>query len=200
VSSDLQSTLARLLKAGARPALVEIPELRFLMVDGEGPPQSSPRFHEAIQALYTFSYTARFALKERNVAWKVAALEGLWWSATGGPPLPERPDDWRWTVMIAQPEELDGELLQVCREKAAAKGIAVAGEVRLESFAEGLCAQILHVGPYAAEGPTLETLNAFIRDNALEPAGRHHEIYLSDPSRTPAEKVKTILRQPVRSA
>lgn len=192
-----------LLKPSAkRVELVEVPPTNFLMADGQGDPNTSQDYKEAVEALYTLSYGLKFALKKAlGVTSKVAPLEGLWWADDMAEFSAEHKSDWRWTMMIAQPEAVDAAWVARVREEVGRKKTLPASErVRLEAFHEGLAAQIMHVGPYAAEGPTIETLHAFIRDAGYTFDGRvqkHHEIYLGDPRRSAPEKLRTVLRQPV---
>ncbi|MEV6965927.1 GyrI-like domain-containing protein [Hamadaea sp. NPDC051192] len=171
-----------------RPELVDLAEQEFLMVDGRGDPDG-PGYAEAVAALYKPAYALRFALKRAGVDRKVAPLEGRWWSddladfAAGG----DR-SRWNWTMMIGLPAE------------AAELDVPLAEGVRRERFTEGLSAQALHVGPYATEPETLDVLHAFITEQGYAIDGEHHEIYLSDPRRTKPERLKTILRYPVRRA
>jgi len=203
---DLRKQLAPLYKASAKqPALVEVPAMNFLMVDGRGDPNTAPEFQQAIEALYGLSYTLKFALKKRGgVDYGVMGLEGLWWAEGGDPAEAFRSGDkarWRWTLLIAQPDFITRAAVEAARQELLARrpNPAAAG-ARLERFQEGLSAQVLHVGPYAEEAATLDRLHAFIRDKGLQVAGKHHEIYLSDPRRCAPERLKTILRHPVRKA
>jgi hypothetical protein len=130
--------------------------------------------------------------------WVVPPLEGLWWSDDTGDFLAGNKDAWEWTLMIMQPEFVTEEMLtKAVEELKAKKKTAGLDLVRLDTFNEGLSAQVLHIGPYAAEGLTIARLHAFIKDKGYEIRGKHHEIYLSDPQRTEPEKIKTIIRQPV---
>jgi hypothetical protein len=197
---DLRKQLPHLWKASAtKPVLVEVPALGFLMVDGEGDPNTSAAFQEAIEALYGLSYTLKFTSKMGGGAdWKVMGLEGLWWADGPEAFRTRRKDEWRWTLMVAQPDVVTAEMAEAAAETLRQKkNPAALDRVRLERFEEGLSAQILHVGPYSEEGPMIERLQAFIRDEGHEPAGKHHEIYLSDARRTAPEKLKTLLRHPV---
>jgi hypothetical protein len=197
--TDFKRELRELYTAKPTPTLVEVPELAFLMIDGHGDPNTSGEYSEAVQALYAVSYAAKFALKRAGVLdYGVMPLEGLWWV----PDMSRFMEDksaWDWTMMIMQPDELTPELLEQATAKAAAKmPPAAVDRLRLERFAEGQAAQVLHTGPYSAEGPTIAGLHAFIAEHGLERAGKHHEIYLGDPRRTAPEKLKTVVRQPVR--
>jgi len=179
-------------KAKREPELLDVPERLFLMVDGKGDPNGSEEFPGAVSALYSLSYGLKYLVKrELGVDTSVGTLEGLWWVEDGDFSLEDR-SGWRWTAMIEQPEEATPE-----RIESLARDRGVAEPPRLERFAEGRTAQILHVGPFADEGPTIERLHTFIRDQGLRPTGRHHEIYLSDARRTAPERLRTILRQPV---
>ncbi len=181
-------------KVGARrdPELLEVPERLFLMADGRGDPNGSEEFQQAIGALYSLSYGLKYRLKgELGVDRTVGALEGLWWVDEGPLSFEDR-SNWRWTLMIEQPEEATKDRLD-----ALARERGLEERPRLERFTEGRAAQILHVGPFAEERPTVERLHAFIEEQGLRPTGRHHEIYLSDTRRTAPERLRTILRQPV---
>jgi hypothetical protein len=196
---DLKKELKPLYTASAEEAkLVTGWPLNYLMFNGYGDPDANPEFQGGVEALYSASYTLKFMLKkEQELDWVVPPLEGLWWMLMADFDL-ERRDDWRWTVMIPQPTEVTPELLEqgvaAARQK---KDLPALEKLRLEIYNEGQAAQILHVGPYSAEGPTIDRLHAFIQEKGLHLCGKHHEIYLSDPRRSAPEKMKTILRQPV---
>jgi hypothetical protein len=198
---DLRKTLKEFYTASARkPKLVDVPAHSFLMLDGAGDPESAPAFHEAIQALYTVAYTLKFGLKKAGAGpdFSVMALEGLWWTDRGSVFNAQKRDTWKWTLMILQPDHITKKQVgtAIC-EAHDKKGMAILGKVRFERFCEGPCAQIMHVGPYSDELPTIERLHAFIEKQGYRPAGKHHEIYMGDPRRAKPEKLKTILRQPV---
>lgn len=128
----------------------------------------------------------------------VMPLESLWWMDEAGGFSLENKDEWKWTAMLMQPIFVTREhfvkAVEAVRKKNDPPGLE---KVRLESFEEGLAAQIMHIGPYAAEAPTIEKIHKFIADNGYRLRGKHHEIYLSDPRRTPPEKIKTVIRQPI---
>ncbi len=181
------------------PTLVKVPSLSYLMVDGEGDPNVSADFREAIQALYGLSYTLKFQLKAEGVEHVVAPLEGLFHAEDPSVFLKGKKKEWEWTLMILQPKEVTAKRLAAARtELMRKKKLASMPNVRLSKLAEGLCAQVLHIGPYAAEGPTIRGLHRFIEESGCAFAGAHHEIYLSDPGRVAPQKMKTIIRQPVR--
>jgi hypothetical protein len=197
---DLKKQLKHLYRPSAKkPSIVEVPPMNFLMIDGQGHPNESEDYHACMQALYGLSYTIKFASKLRlGVDYVVMALEGLWWTGDT-PDFREDEGAWKWTSMIMQPEHITAQFVEEAREELAAKKDPPAlDRVRFQRFEEGLSAQIMHVGPYDAEGPTIERLHVFISENGYQLRGRHHEIYLGDPRRTAPERLKTVLRQPVR--
>lgn len=179
--------------------VVDVPELTFLMVDGHGDPNVAPAYVAAVQALYTLSYAVRaVARAELGRVHTVGPLEG-WWSAAD-PRLFVTGDKgaWDWTMAICQPAWATADLLEPAREQARRKAMPALELVRLESYAEGPSAQLLHVGPYDAEGSALARLHEeFLPRHGLTFGGRHHEVYLSDPRRTAPARLRTVLRQPV---
>jgi hypothetical protein len=189
--------------ASRMPELVRVPGLSFAMVDGTADPTGSDEFSSAIGALYGISYTLRFGVKrERGVVYRVGPLEALWWADDMADFRQGARDRWHWTAMIVQPALVtDGMFDDARAEVARKRGPSSALEhARLERLDEGLAGQVLHVGPYSAEGPTIDRLHAFIHDSGLTFDGRrerHHEIYLGDPRRSAPEKLRTIVRQPV---
>jgi hypothetical protein len=190
---------ALMLKVPREPVLVNVPALKYLMTDGKGDPAKSPDFRDAIGALYGLAYTMKFMLKDRGVTESVPMpLEGLFWADDMSAFMKARRGEWRWTLMLLQPSAVDAKLLKEARVKLEKKrkGAGIP-PVRLARFAEGACAQVLHLGPYAEERPTIQRLHRFISEQGYELTGRHHEIYLSRPGGNPA-KMKTVIRQPVR--
>jgi hypothetical protein len=184
----------------AVPVLVDVPGLDFALVDGSGDPNTSPDYRQALAALYAFSYPVVITLKRLGrLGLKVGPLEGQW-SADDMNAFGTAGDrtTWRWTMMIRQPEGIPDDVLTRARAKVIAKvGRSAASSLRIERFDEGRCAQVMHHGPYADEGHTIERLHAFIAEQGMQLRGRHHEIYLSDPRRTVPAAMKTVLRQPV---
>jgi hypothetical protein len=201
VKVDDKREFRQLYAPGLEPAFVDVPEMTFLTIDGTGDPNTSLAFQAAVEALYAASYGLKFAIKRApsGIDHVVMPLEGLW-HVPGQTGYPEgAPDAWSWTLMIKQPDEVTQELAEeAIHDAAVRKPLPAATQLRLERFHEGRSAQVMYVGPFAAERPTIERLMAFIRDQGHEPEGRHHEIYLSDPARTAPEKLKTIIRHPVR--
>jgi hypothetical protein len=200
---DLKQEMPRLYRASAKEVeILDVPELSFLMVDGTGDP-NGPAFQDAVGALYTLSYTLKFLLKNdpEGADFGVMPLEGLWWTGDPGRFDLGARDSWNWTAMIRQPAFVTEAHFIWARDEARRKRPQAALDIaRLETYREGLAVQILHVGPFATEPATIARLHQFLADRSFVPAGRHHEIYLSDPRRAAPEKLRTILRQPVRPA
>lgn len=182
-------------------AVVSVPALQFLMVDGHGDPNSAQEYKDALAALYPLAYALKFLSKtDLGQDYTVMPLEALWWAYDMASFTDARDKSrWDWTLMTMVPDWLGAEHMEKAQETLTRKrGRAVLKEVRLESFHEGLSVQTLHIGPYDHEGPVLEEMhNSFIPKKSLTMTGRHHEIYLSDPRRTAPGKLRTILRQPV---
>jgi len=182
------------------PARIDVPPLPYLMIDGAGDPNTAPAFAEAMQVLYSLAYTMKFEMKKREVDYPVMAPEGLWWAEDMADFANTPKDEWLWTLMIMQPEVVTPELLAwAAGEVERKKGLAAVHKVRLETYHEGLSAQILHVGPFSEEGPAIVKLHEFIAAQDYKLLGKHHEIYLSDMRRVPPEKWRTIIRQPMRT-
>ncbi|MEO8476724.1 MAG: GyrI-like domain-containing protein [Actinomycetota bacterium] len=197
---DLKRQLGELYRAHAEPALVEVPSMRFLMIDGHGDPNGSTTFREAVQSLYAVSYGLKFRVRgmDHGIEYGVMPLEGLWWIPNARVWDFEDKSDWDWTLMIMQPDVVTEELVdEILAEKADVHDTVAIERLRFETFAEGTVAQALHVGPWAAERATLERLSEFVRTAGYLPTGKHHEIYLSDPARTAPERLRTIVRHPV---
>ena len=202
---DLRKTYKHLYQPSAKEVtIVEVPRLQFAMIDGQieagRAPGDSPSFQQALEALYGISYTLKFASKQRQenpIDYKVMALEGLWWVDSGEFEITD-PTNWRWTAMILQPDHITEAMFQQALAQLRRKKPGPAlDKLRLEAFEEGLCMQVMHVGPYAEEPATIARMEAFARENGYVRRGKHHEIYLGDPRRAAPEKLKTVLRQPI---
>ncbi len=186
----------------ASPVLVDVPDLSCLMVDGEGKPEGpATEYARALEALFAVSYTVHFSAKDLGEEPPgVNPLETLWWTDEGEL-LDAPPARWRWTAFIVQPDWLDAAgfatAASQARQRRTLPGLS---RMRLDTLIEGRAAQIMHVGPYEAEAPTIRRLLSFIGDQGLRPRGRHHEIYLGDPRRTRPERLRTAIRQPVEPA
>lgn len=186
----------------AAPGVADVPEMPFLMVDGTGDPRGEA-YQQAVSLLYGLSYTIK--MKGRDwpgyMGYAVYPLEGLWWLENGPFSFTDR-EGWLWTSMIRQPAFVTPQVLQWAVELTRKKkpGLNYAA-VRLEHFTEGLCVQMMHLGPYAEEPATVEAMRGFMEKEGLRDMTgterKHHEIYLSDPNKAAPEKMKTVLRHPV---
>ena len=198
---DHKKELKHLYRPSAKQvSVVDVPAMTFLMVDGRGDPNTSLAYQQALEALYSLSYTLKFKIKKgAGVDYTVMPLEGLWW--TDDPSLfsLSDKDSWSWTSMLMQPEVVTLEAVEEALvEVEQKKDPPALDRVRFEAYHEGLSAQIMHIGPYAAEEPTIARLHRFIAGEGYALRGKHHEIYLSDPRRTAPERMRTVIRQPIR--
>ncbi len=181
-------------------AIVDVPELSFLKIDGKGAPGSGT-FGDAIEALYAVSYTLKFMVKKgpQQTDYGVMPLEGLWWADNMSSFNVDNKDDWKWTLMIMQPNLVSADSVAAAIEQVKTKKNPTAlPMLKFESYTEGPAVQTLHIGPFSEEGPVVEELHRFISDNGNTIAGKHHEIYLSDFRRAAPEKLRTIIRQPMK--
>lgn len=198
-SIDLKKVLSDY-TARATPEIVEIPERQYLMVDGTGDPNTADDYRHAIEALYPIAYGLRAAHKKvTGDAYVVMPLEALWWADDMDDLISANKSKWSWTAMIGLPDAMAAEMIDnTVPEVIAKKRLVAGGRVRVERFAEGTTAQVLHVGPYDDEGPVITALHEFIADQGYRLHGTHHEIYLSDPRKAHPSKLRTIIRQPAR--
>jgi hypothetical protein len=197
------TAVERLYRARSTPELVVVPSLRFLCLDGHGDPNTSPAYADAVQALYAVSYAAKFAVRKAGgTDFRVSPLEGFWSAEDMGTFVTGEKGAWDWTMVIRQPDSVTEALVaRLVEEVAEKKALPAVRDLRLETITEGTAAQVLHVGPYAAEGPTIQRLHDFIHEQGFVFPGdveRHHEIYLGDPRRAAPEKLRTIIRQAYR--
>ncbi len=207
---DLKSDLKYLYTASSKKVgLIQVPCLQFAMIDGAiekgQAPGTSAGFQEATQALYGISYTLKFLLKKRKthaIDYPVMALEGLWWVEDGVFDITVK-DNWFYTLMIVQPDVINENIFaegmsEVRRKRGDSPALS---KIRLKSFEEGLCLQVLHIGPYATEPASIQKMEEFTVENGYRDrvgvGGKHHEIYLGDPRRADPSKLKTILRHPI---
>lgn len=188
------------------PGIINVPKMKFAMVDGKGDPNDNVSYEEAVELLYGISYTIKMSkMKGRQpegyFEYVVPPLEGLWWCEEGPFDLYQR-DNWLWTSMMRQPEFVTEEVFAwACKELAKKKPELDVNRARLCEFEEGLCVQMMHIGPYSEEPATVENMRAFMKEQGLKDATgmyrKHHEIYLMDPRKTEPSKLKTVLRHPV---
>jgi hypothetical protein len=201
ITLDLKHDLKSLYNPSAHEfSVVQVPPMSFLMIDGQGDPETAPAYQQAIDALYSVAFTLKYSLKHSLVAeYPVMPLEGLWWADDPASFDLGRRDEWKWTMMIMQPDIITQELVAVAQAEAREKkDLPALDKMRFARFDEGLAVQILYIGPYQDEGPTIRKMLEFIETQGRQPAGKHHEIYLGDPRRTAPEKLKTVLRHPMR--
>lgn len=184
-----------------RVRFVTLPPARFLAIDGTEPP-GSPEYLAAIGSLFATAYRLHFLLQGRGVTEPVGRLEALYWftperllDSANADVSPAGPSDWRWRLLIAVPEATTRDEVAVAAQSG--QEIALAERIRLEEWTEGPSAQILHVGSYGDEGPTIRKLHDAIAAAGLRPHGPHHEIYLNDPHRVGEDRARTVLRQAV---
>lgn len=181
-------------------SVVEIPSMNFIKIDGMGNPNTAPEFKDAVEALFPVAYHLKFNLKKRvdnPIDYAVLPLEGLWWTDDMREFSLENKDSWKWTAMIMQPGFITSDLFEQAVDAVRKKkNLPALPKLRFEAFHEGKAVQIMHIGPFATEGPTIEKLHQFIRAQGGQLRGKHHEIYLSDFRKVAPEKMKTVIRQP----
>ena len=187
--------------------VLDVPPMLAIAVDGAGDPNMSPDYVEAVSALFSVAYTIKFAAKAQGREMVVGPLEGLWWAEDPRSFIERDKGAWSWRMLIVQPPWVDEVTLEAAVAKVAAKqavkgaglGSTALSKLTLVTLNGGRCAQVLHIGSYDDEGPTLADLHdRFMPEHGLAFNGPHHEIYVGDPRRTAPEKLKTVLRQPVR--
>lgn len=192
-----------------KPGIIEVPEMRFIMVDGKGNPNTSEFYKEAVEVLYGLSYAIKMSKMGSSQPvgyfdYVVPPLEGLWWfednffdgSVSG------RKDEFSWVMMIRQPKFVTPEVFETAKASMSKKKPGLDTSIaRLEDFTEGLCAQVMHIGSYDDEPLTVAALEEFIESQGFRTVmsglRQHHEIYLGDPRKTAPEKLKTVIRHPI---
>lgn len=205
ITIDLRKQFKHLYQPSAKKfTVVDVPPLNFLMIDGTGNPNTSQDYRDALEALYGLSYTLKFGVKlgkygQKKYDYPVMSLEGLWWMDDMLEFSVARKDDWKWTMMMMQPDIITPDQVELARaDLITKKNPVAASKIRFKPYHEGLCAQIMYFGPYADEGPTIQRLHDFISESGHQLRGKHHEIYIGDPRRTAPEKLKTVIRQPMQ--
>jgi hypothetical protein len=198
---DLKKELKHLYQPSAKVIVqVDVPTMNYLMVDGVGDPNTSQAYSDAVEALFTVSYAVKFMVKKGALAidYGVMPLEGLWWADDMSRFTTTDKSNWKWTMMIMQPSFVTTEMIDsAIADVTKKKNPTAISKLRLEVISEGRCAQILHIGPFSEEGPTIEKVHQFI-DSRSRLTGKHHEIYLSDIRKADPSKWKTIIRQPMQ--
>ncbi len=199
---DLRKELKQFYSAKKKPKLIDVPSGNFLTFHGRGAP-GGEAYQEALQALYASAYTIKFKCKAVDRDFKVMTLEGLWWwddrtafTLADAPPR----ETWNWISMIRMPDYVSDELFAELKPEIKEKRGDIVNKVKFEEFYEGLSAQIMHIGPFSEEQPTVDKLHSFIEEQGYKLRGHHHEIYMSDPRRSKPENLKTIIRHPIELA
>jgi hypothetical protein len=197
---DLKKEYKNLYAASARQVVeVDVPEFNFLMIDGMGDPNTAHEYSLAVEALFSVSYKTKFMIKKGSDAidYAVMPLEGLWWADDMSAFTSNDKSSWKWTMMIMQPAFVTQNMIdEAISEVQKKKSNPAISELRFQAFTEGRCAQILHIGPFSEEGPSIQRVHNFINEHS-EISGKHHEIYLSDIRRAAPQKWRTIIRQPM---
>jgi hypothetical protein len=198
---DYKKELAYLYQPSAKQVVVvEVPPMNFLRINGTGDPNTSEAFKQGIEALFSVSYALKFIVKKSAVAvdYGVLPLEGLWWAEDMAQFNIDDKHNWLWTIQIMQPKYVTAILVeQALAQTQKKKSLPALPLLRFETVTEGRAAQILHIGPFAAEKPTVDKVHAYITAQGHHLMGKHHEIYLNDFTKTAPEKLKTIIRQPL---
>lgn len=189
-------------KAG-KPEIVEVPPFKYVMIDGQGDPNTSEEFADKVGVIYGLAYTIKFIMKkdsDQPFEFKVPPFSGLWSADDMTAFVKEgRRHEWKWTLMILMPDQVtQGVFEKGVKDLIKKKNPPYANDIRFDIYEEGTCAQILHLGPYSEEGPTIKTLHDFLHEQGFTFNGHHHEIYIGDPRKSKPEKLKTIIRQPVK--
>ena len=198
---DYKKEMKDLYTAKFKPAVVHVPKMNFIMINGQGDPNSSQEYIDAIQTLYPIAYSIKFISKKmHNNDFGVMPLEGLWWTDDMADFSVRDKSNWQWTAMIMQPDVVTQDIYnQAIEQVKAKKDLAAIDKIRFDAYDEGRAAQVMYVGPYSEEGPTITDLHAFIEAQGgklTNTTKHHHEIYLGDPRRSDPKKLKTIIRQP----
>lgn len=197
---DLKKDLKHLYQPTAKDVVeVDVPEMNYLMIDGEGDPNTSQAYAEAVETLFMVSYAVKFMVKKGALAidYGVMPLEGLWWVDDMSQFSMDDKTNWQWTAMLMQPDFVTNDIVETAiSDVKRKKNPPALDKLRFASFAEGKCAQVLHIGPFSEEGPAIARVHQFIQSRG-QLTGKHHEIYLSDIRKAEPAKWKTIIRQPM---
>lgn len=199
---DLKKEYKQLYQPSAKQVMVvDVPALNFLMIDGRGDPNTAPAYAQAVEALYAVAYALKFKIKQgqTGIDYAVMPLEGLWWVDDMRQFSVKDKAAWQWTMMIVQPDFITASLFaEVMGDVVKKKDLPALSKIKFMPYHEGQAAQIMHIGPYADEAPTVAKLHDFIHARGGERQGRHHEIYLKDPRKSAPSKLRTVIRQPFR--
>jgi hypothetical protein len=200
---DFKKSLKELYKPSFKEVVeTKVPELQFIMIDGIGSPGEAQEYLDALAVLYPVAFKIKFLSKAKSKDYVVPPLEGLWWADDMKDFIEGNRDKWKWTMMIMQPDWITNEMFKKAIEQTQQKKPELSKllpKLRLEKYKEGKVAQIMHVGPYSEEGPTVQKVHDFIQNEGGTFNGhkqKHHEIYLSDPRKANPATMKTVIRQP----
>ncbi len=203
VKIDFKKTLKGLYQPNSKEVVVvDVPEMQFIMIDGVGSPGDSQEYQDALAVLYPVAFKTKFLSKAKGKDYVVPPLEGLWWADDMKDFTEENRDKWKWTMMIMQPDWITQEMIKEAITITSDKKPELSEllpKLRLEKYTEGKTAQIMHIGPYSEEGPTVQKVHKFIQKKAGKFDGhsnKHHEIYLSDPRKANPATMKTVIKQP----
>jgi hypothetical protein len=197
---DFKKQLKELYSASAaKISIVEVPDMNYLSIDGQGDPNNSQEFSDAVEALYSVAYSIKFDIKKsKGTDFGVMPLEGLWWCNEIELFSMNNKREWKWTLQVMQPNLVsESDYKKALTEVAAKKKLLLLSKIRYESYCDGLAVQVLHIGPYDNEESNIKRLHTFIDENGFSKTGKHREIYLSDARKTAPDRLKTILRQPI---
>jgi hypothetical protein len=198
---DYKKEYKNLYKPSAKKCeIVDVPEFQFLMIDGKGNPNISQEYKNAVEALFSVSYTLKFMIKKskKEIDYAVMPMQGLWWAEDMKAFNQGRKDEWLWTMMIMQPDFITEDDINSAIEAAKRKkDLPLIDKLYFKKLKEGKAAQVMHIGPFSEEGSTIEKLHSFIEESGYDRTGNHHEIYLSDIRKAAPSKWKTVLRQPI---
>lgn len=195
---DLAKEYKQYYTAKDKPAIIEFGKISYLAIEGKGEPAGKD-FTNAVEALYPLAYGIKNICKKEEKDFGVPKLEGLWWVESNKPALEIPRSQWYWKLLIRMPDFVNEKIFNNAKEEVfKKKGIDLIKEIKFENIDEGKCVQIMHAGQYSTEPKTVEKMKNFIKENNYAENGLHHEIYISDPRKTAPEKMKTILRQPVK--
>jgi hypothetical protein len=196
---DLTKEFKAYYTAKTSPEIVKFGEVPFLTIKGKGEP-GGKEFTSTVEALYSIAYGVKNISKKQSKDFSVPKLEGVWWVESNRPALEVPRKEWRWKLLLRMPNFVTSEICEKAKKSSKKKGLELTKEIKFEKMREGKCVQILHIGPYSTEPESLTKMRELVEEKNLIKNGFHHEIYLSDPRRVPEEKMKTILRQPVKEA
>ena len=198
---DFKKTMKEFYQPNSKEVvLVDVPEMQFLMIDGMGSPGDSKEYQDALAALYPIAFKTKFLSKAKAKDYVVPPLEGLWWADNMDDFIEGNRDKWKWTMMIMQPDWITHDMINkaISITKKKKPELSELLKLRLEKYNEGKAAQIMHIGPYSEEGPTVQKVHDFIQKEGGKFDGhkkKHHEIYLSDPRKANPATMKTVIRQ-----